>query len=167
MVVRVKYFENDQLVLFTGKETIYSQFYGCNFIIDGITFNCCEQWMMYNKAVLFSDDKIKEKILNSNDPKIIKKLGRKVKDFDYSRWLSVCNDVVYKGNLEKFSQNPELKEKLLNTGDKLIIECSWWDKKWGSGFGIKNTQNRIKKGEEIGENKLGLAIMRVRSNLIN
>ncbi len=39
-------------------------------------------------------------------------------------WLTrqVCDDIVYNGNLLKFSQNQELRSKLLGTGDKLLVE---------------------------------------------
>ena len=157
--------EDENMILFTGKENIYSQHYKCNFIIDGITFNCSEQWMMYSKANLFLDEIMKEKILKSSNPVEMKRLGKKVKNFDCNEWEKVCDNVVYMGNLNKFTQNIELKEQLLNTGDKLIVEASFWDKRWGSGFNIMKTKEKLLKKEKIGENRLGNIIMKVRDEL--
>lgn len=35
---------------------------------DGISYNCCEQYMMYKKAQLFSDSALADKILKEADP---------------------------------------------------------------------------------------------------
>lgn len=53
----------------------------------------------------------------------------------------------------KFSDNPELKEKLLATGDAELINTNWWgDQYWGICGGY-------------GENKLGKILMEVREEL--
>jgi ribA/ribD-fused uncharacterized protein len=91
-------------------------------------------------------------------------LGRLVKNFDATVWDKVADEVVYSANLAKFSQNKDLKEKLLATGDKLIVECSPYDKIWGNGMSITETLSTPE--EEWKEtNRLGKAIMRVRTTL--
>jgi predicted NAD-dependent protein-ADP-ribosyltransferase YbiA (DUF1768 family) len=40
---------------------IYSQWHLADIVIDGITFNCCEQYMMYSKAKFFGDNETAEK----------------------------------------------------------------------------------------------------------
>ncbi len=104
------YYEDDEMILFTGKTNIYSQFYTCEFIIGEKKFNCAEQWMMYSKAIFFNDEETANKILNESSPKEIKQLGREVKNFDDNKWMIIAKDVVYMGNLNKFNQNPELKK---------------------------------------------------------
>jgi ribA/ribD-fused uncharacterized protein len=157
-----KFFENDNGVYF--KSNYPSQWYPSRFVINNIEFNCCEQWMMYNKAKIFGDIEIASKILQETDPKIHKELGRKVQNFDVVKWDSVADDIVYEGNLAKFSQNEELKDKLLSTGNKLIVECSPYDSIWGNGLNITESlvipQNLWK-----GTNRLGKAIMKVRESL--
>lgn len=54
--------------------------------VEGITYNCCEQYMMYQKALLFNDTETAEQILSQQEPKIQKDLGRKVKNFDQEIW---------------------------------------------------------------------------------
>ena len=34
---------------------IYSQWYNSPMVIDGVEYNCCEQYMMHKKALTFSD----------------------------------------------------------------------------------------------------------------
>ena len=151
------------MILFTGKTNIYSQFYTCEFIIGEKKFNCAEQWMMYSKAIFFNDEETAQKILNESSPKEIKQLGREVKGYDDDKWILIADEIVYMGNLNKFNQNPELKEKLLKTGNKLIYEAMNYDKRWGTGFDIENS---LKNKDKWGENRLGKAIMRVRETLI-
>ena len=49
-----------------------SNWYPASITIDGITFSCCEQYMMYQKAILFKDYEIADKIINTTTPKDIK-----------------------------------------------------------------------------------------------
>ena len=68
--------------------------------------------MMYQKALLFSDDYASEKILSTTDVSAIKKLGREVKNYDDSIWNGMRQIIVYKGLLEEFSQNHDFKKQL-------------------------------------------------------
>ena len=69
-------------------------------------------------------------------------------------WEDVKLSVMEKAVFAKFSQNPRLKELLLATGSKDIIENSPRDSFWGCG----------KDGK--GLNHLGKILMRVRSQLL-
>ena len=42
--------DEEHFVFFYGKTSPFSQHHPCEFIVDDITFNCAEQYMMYNKA---------------------------------------------------------------------------------------------------------------------
>lgn len=55
-----------------------------------------------------------------------------------------------------------LKEKLLETGDREIVEASPMDRIWGVGFGEKNAESRRK---DWGFNLLGKALMAVRERI--
>lgn len=157
-----KFFENDNGVYF--KSYYPSQWFIMPFIVDGITYNCCEQYMMAQKAKFFNDEETMKLIMIATEPKDHKLLGRQVKNFDETKWNNVADDIVFQGNLAKFSQNKELKEKLLATGDKLFVECSPYDKIWGNGLNITDTLN-TKPENWKGTNRLGKAIMKVREVL--
>src|SRR5688572_20978776 len=94
-----------------------SQWHPSPFRVDGVPYNCCEQYMMAEKARLFGDAAALGKILASESPRKQKSLGRKVANFESERWNAVCRDVVYRGNLAKFSQNDDLSAVLLATGE--------------------------------------------------
>ena len=113
---------------------IYSQWHKAPMIIDGVEYNCCEQYMMHQKALTFNDLEIAEKVLQTSNPKDQKGLGRQIKGFDKDKWDSVCLGIVYKGNFAKFTQNPDLMSMLLSTGDRLLVEASPLDKIWGIGM---------------------------------
>ena len=100
-------------------------------------------------------------LFRSKDPKKIKELGRLVKNFDDNQWNAFADDIVFSANLLKFSQNIELREKLLLTGDKEFVECAPYDKIWGNGLNITDTL-KTPKNEWLGTNRLGKAIMRTR-----
>lgn len=80
--------------------------------------------MMAEKARLFGDEEIKEKIMSSINPKEIKELGRKVKDFDKKIWNNIKYSIIINGNYNKFMQNEDLKTFLLSTEDKILVEAS-------------------------------------------
>lgn len=157
-----KFYENDNGVYF--KSNYPSQWYESTFIIDSKEYNCCEKYMMEQKALYFNDIEIAEMIMNTNDPKEHKQLGRNVKNFDEYKWNMVADEIVYKANLAKFSQNAELKNKLLATGGKMFVECSPYDRIWGNGLNITDTL-KTPMIEWLGTNRLGLAIMKVRNTL--
>jgi ribA/ribD-fused uncharacterized protein len=90
-----------------------SQWYPCTFIEDDVEFKSAEMYMMYKKAMLFDDMGTAMRILSSKSPKDIKKLGREVKDFDEKTWDNYKREIVFNGNLLKFSQNESLLKKLL------------------------------------------------------
>lgn len=128
-----------------------------------ITFRNCETYMMYHKAILFNDLETAQRILDAaDDPKAVKALGRKVRDFVESTWDDWKYDIVVEGNRQKFQQNPELKALLLATGQKELVEASPLDRIWGVGYGkVKALENRSKWGRNL----LGRALMKVREEL--
>lgn len=128
------------------------------------TFNCCEQYMMYRKAILFDDFETAKKIMDAEYPRDQKQLGREVKNFDKEIWEKVCRDIVFQGNLCKFGQNAELKKMMLETEDRKFVEASPSDRIWG--IGLDEDDSRIYNPEEWqGTNWLGEALDKVKETL--
>lgn len=144
--------------------SIYSQWYKSNFTEGLHTFNTAEKYMMYHKAMLFKDEDMAKQILKSNDPKVQKALGKKVKNFSQQIWDEHKLDIVIKGNLLKFSQDVGLKNHLLATGDKILVEGSPYDTIWGVGLKYDNPLI-LDETNWKGENLLGKALMEVRKQL--
>lgn len=147
----------DKYVFFWGG--IYSQWYKRNMHapILNITFNCSEQYMMYQKALLFDDKEIMAKILEETDPAKHKGYGRKVKNFDSAYWDEHKFNIVSNACMLKFTQNYDLLKALLETDKRILVEASPKDKIWGIGmhendYGVEDETNWK------GENLLGYAL---------
>lgn len=128
---------------------------------DGIVYNCCEQYMMYKKAQLFSDQEIAKKILAEKDPAHQQKLGREIKGFDQATWNQHKIGIVWYGNYLKFIQHQDLKERLLATDNKILAEASPYDLIWGIGFRATDEKALDEKNWR-GQNLLGKTLMSVR-----
>ena len=63
-----------------------SNWYLSEFTIDDIAFSSMEQYMMYEKAILFHDQETAKKILQTDNVAEIKALGRTVQNFDDTVW---------------------------------------------------------------------------------
>ncbi|KAK5657417.1 hypothetical protein OQA88_2989 [Cercophora sp. LCS_1] len=127
-----------------------------------ITFTCAEQFMMYCKAARFHDIAAQRKIMATTDPKAQKSIGKTITGFYDASWDEVKSDVVVAGNMAKFGQNSKLKAKLLNTGEKMLVEAASKDRVWGIGF---NANQALHHRDQWGENRLGKALMLVRGRL--
>ena len=141
-----------------------SNWYKCRFSVFGTGYNCLEQYMMHQKALLFGDPETAMKIMTTTDPDTIRTLGRQVKNFDNVVWNGTRQIIVYNGLLAKYSQNQNLRKMLLATGDSILVECASSDTIWANGLNIQDPKcNNIKDWK--GQNLLGFATMLVRDEL--
>lgn len=145
-------------------KTCFSQWWVSPFVVNGITYKTAEHWMMAKKAELFNDNKILQKIIQANSPAEAKKLGREVRNYHDVLWLASRYEIVKQGNLHKFHQNLDLKEFLVNTKERVLVEASPVDAIWGIGMAgdHKDIYNPAKWS---GLNLLGFALMEVRDEL--
>lgn len=132
---------------FSGKYRFLSNFWPCKVVWEGVEYPSTEHAYQAAKLVNKED---RELVRNATAAEA-KKLGRKFPMID--GWDNVRLNVMYDLCLQKF-QNPELKQKLLDTGDAILIEGNWWG----------DTFYGVCKG--IGENNLGKILMRIRSELV-
>lgn len=159
--------EKKNVVFFYGVKNVNGEFsnhFVREFKVNGNTFSCVEQYMMAQKAIIFRDFETFNKIMNSKDAVEMKHLGREVKNFNAEKWDEVKVKVVKNAVFAKFSQNWDLREMLLATGDKLIAESNPMDRTWGIGI-CKSDKEVMNKMEEWGDNLLGKIMMEVRDEL--
>ncbi len=133
--------------LFRNEYFFLSNFYEADVKYNGIIFPHNEAAFQAQKS---SDEKI-QRIFTKLSPTQAKRLGKNI----YMRrdWNDIKDNIMYEICYNKFSQNELLKEKLINTGDALLIEGNTWhDTYWGM------CNNK-------GQNKLGKILMRVREEL--
>lgn len=127
--------------------------------------NCSEQAMMYEKATFFDDDESAKKILKATEPGLQKRLGRGVKNYVEEEWVEIRTDLVTEILLRKFGQNDDLLKILLETGDRIIVEASPYDKVWGIGMGVDKHPAILDPDNWKGQNLLGICLMRAREEL--
>jgi len=141
-----------------------SQWWPAEFTVDGVRYRTAEHFMMAAKARLFGDAEAEAAIIAAGHPKQAKDLGRQVRGFDEEKWRDARFDLVVQGNLAKFGQNPELRDFLLGTGDRVLVEASPVDRVWG--IGLAADDERAERPEcWRGLNLLGFALMEVRQAL--
>jgi ribA/ribD-fused uncharacterized protein len=137
-------------------------------IIDGITYNCCEQYMMLKKALTFPEHEINyeiaDRIMETTQPREQKALGREVRGFEMNRWGTVARDIVFRGNLAKYTQNKDMFDYLMETAGTLLVEASPMDKVWGIGLDAR-TAAITPIGQWEGKNWLGQVLTEIRDTL--
>jgi ribA/ribD-fused uncharacterized protein len=116
---------------------------------------------MWKKAMFFGDIETAYKIAHCKGPAEAKRLGRKVKNFDQQIWNQESFQIMVDVNTAKYQQKPRLKELLLSTGNKTIVEASPFDSIWGIGLHWEDDRV-LNKEEWKGLNLLGGALMEVR-----
>ncbi len=158
----------DKFVLFWGEEDIYSNFHPSRFSLDGNVFHWSEQAFMWLKAVEFGDRAVAQQILEqtprNSSPLECKRLGRKVSPFDEKTWSVRSVEAMRRAVSAKFSQIPELRRQLLDSGDRILVEASPYDRIWGIGWGESDPQAQD-PSQWKGQNLLGKVLMEVREQL--
>lgn len=107
----------------------------------------------YYQAMKFEDVSLQEEIRTAATPKVAARIGRDVALPLRPDWHDRRLDVMREALYAKFTQHPELREVLLGTEDREIVEHSLKDRFWGNG------------GDGSGQNMLGKFLMELRHHL--
>ncbi|MBE9014261.1 NADAR family protein [Pseudanabaenaceae cyanobacterium LEGE 13415] len=127
----------------------FSNFARYSIDIHGKTWATSEH---YFQAQKFPGTPHEEEIRQAKSPREAAEMGR-----DRSRplrpdWEAVKDDVMREALYAKFTQHADLKEKLLATGDAVLVEHTRNDSYWGDG------------GDGSGRNMLGKLLMELRGS---
>jgi len=134
---------------FQGETRWLSNFYECNIEVDGQTYLTTEHAFQSFKTL---DPEEHEKVRLASTPGKAKRLGRKVQL--RPDWEDIKITVMKRVNRIKF-RDPELRQRLLDTGDQELVEGNTWnDRFWG-----------VCKGK--GRNELGKILMEIREEIRN
>ena len=139
----------DTISSFQGKYRFLSNFYPSPIEINNILYPAVEHWYQANKALTERDHHF---IRKQKTPEGAKQYGKLVTL--KPGWQNVRLRVMIKGVWEKFAQNSDLRQRLIETHPMVLIEGNGWgDQFWG-----------VSKG--IGENHLGKILMLARDKII-
>lgn len=141
-----------------------SQWWPSPFTVDGVTYASAEHWMMAGKARLFGDAEAQARAVAARSPAEAKKTGRLVRGFDEAVWERERYGLVVTGSLHKFGQDPALREFLLCTGERVLVEASPMDRIWGIGLAADDPRAQD-PAAWLGLNLLGFALMDARKGL--
>lgn len=147
-------------------QSCLSQWWYSPFTIGGVEYRTAEHWMMAEKARLFANHNLRQRITDCSSPGEAKALGRMVEDFDEETWTIHRQAIVLEGSIQKFSQNPYLSTFLLNTGDRVLVEASPVDPIWGIGLSADDPRAAA-PAKWQGLNLLGFVLMETRDALHN
>lgn len=138
---------DEAIMGFFGPYRWMSNFHLTPIQFDGRVYPATENAYMAAKCKMHTQRVVFENCA----PKVAKAEGKVVVLRD--DWEQVKFDIMYQLNKQKFEFNPDLRDRLLATGDKYIEETNWWgDRIWGVCNGT-------------GENNLGKILMRIRKEL--
>lgn len=159
----------ESVLFFSGNAALdenkyLSNMYEAPIQVDGITFPTVEHYFQWSKAKMFGDAEMEKKILKTPSPKSVKTFGKKVKDFKEEEWTAKKDNVMRIAVKAKFTQHPELRKKLQETGDKRIGEANPRDKYWGIGTGA-DTSKAKDPSKWPGKNVLGKILEEIRTEL--
>ena len=107
------------------------------------------------QSAKFDDQKIKEEIFNAKSPLDAFNIGRNPKNILKKDWFEIRVKIMEDIVREKIKQYPVIYNKLIETGDREIIEASPIDSFWGWG------------PDKKGENNMGKIWMKLRAEILN
>ena len=156
--------ENDEVVVFMGEGSTLSNF--CTkypIEIDGQEFVCNEQYIVYEKAMLFNDLPTAAHVLSLHNPREMYNLGKRVNNFDPEVWRTKRDGIVRKCNEVKYKTHEQAKIELMDTGDRTIGEATT-DLHWGVGMTIMNADIMDVELWD-GENSMGKILQDIRHDI--
>ena len=144
-----------------------SNWFPSRFRLDAVnTYTSGEQMLMHQKALMFMDLETAQAILDTDIPALQKQQGRKVKGFDEKEWSKYRHTVLLDCLRCKFSQNPDLAVKLMDTHPRHLAEASPSDQIYG--IGLRATDPRAYDPRKWrGHNLLGSTLEQVRGELLD
>ena len=86
---------------FFGELNVFSNFHPAPFTLHGIKFHSSEEYIQYQKSMLFKDHDTCHQILDSKDALEAKRKVRDVQSFDYRKWKDCARELCEPGILVK------------------------------------------------------------------
>lgn len=143
--------EPEFVFFWSGKQTnegdigpeCLSQWYPISFSVGDTSYSTAKHFMMAEKARVFGDRVVLQRILNASSPKRTKQLDRQVRGFDEQTWLQERFGLAVRGSRAKFQQSERLRRYLIDTHKRVLAEASPHDSVWGSDCPPPTFERRI------------------------
>lgn len=143
---------------FMSEESYLSSFHPCPVTVDGYTFPSSEHAIQYKRAKVCEREDLGVDIKQTLYAKDVKLLSEKI---PYSKvWDSCKVGLVKCITKQKFTENSNLKKKLLETNNMRLEEATF-DKFWGTGIPVFASE--FKQGNYQGKNLMGKILEEIRN----
>ena len=152
------------MILFYTRMSMFSNFYNCPIQMSARTYRTAEHCYQSWKAAYFDDRVRWQMILVEPQPSKVKHIARTIKNFDRGVWQLVAPQIMENVVMMKFKQNLKARQKLLGTGNAILVEATEFDCFWGSGLNILD-DSHADVTQWRGTNVLGKILMTVREHL--
>ena len=140
-----------------------SNWYSCEVNYKGHTFNSVEQGYQWSKATFANDVTAARNLLYTTDPREAKDLGMNVQGLQYADWNSEKDTIMRELVTIKFTDNIDLKNELLGTGDLKLAEAGL-DTHFAIGLSLPSV-DIFDSDKWKGQNLLGKILCDVRAQL--
>lgn len=140
-------------ILFSSKSVEYGWL--SNFSTEGFTLDAA-RWPSvehYYQAQKFAGTAAAERIRRADTPLKARKAGQDRSLVPRADWDAVKEEVMRQAVRAKFTQHRRLRDRLLATGDAVLVHASSSDVFWGQ------------TADGVGENRLGVLLMELRATL--
>jgi ribA/ribD-fused uncharacterized protein len=166
--------ENEEMRLFLGENDVLSNFSYCPFYFSPpasfpttyfrapVHFRSVEMFYQFHKCIHAKDFALAKLILETPNPKKIKRMSKTIKNFNEADWEPHKIYTIKQALWLKFTQNPYAREALLETREMVIVEANASDRFWGAG----RHKYQIKEERKWpGKNMMGRLLMELRAEL--
>ena len=156
------HYQLNESLPFLGKGDLFSNFYECNIEWEGKNVNTSEKAYGYEEAMANDCVGLTNDILRAKTGYDVKQIMKKI--HKKPGWKGKDVEVMTKIAIEKVKQVPEVKEALLNSGDRVIVEAVPRDLYWSCGLD-KEAAAKTDPNFWPGENQMGKIYMHIREVL--
>lgn len=147
-------------IAFQGPDSFLSNFYVTSVKFNGRIYPSAEHAYQHDRATYLGRHAIARQVLTAPSPPDAKKAGNRA---GRSHQWDLCKqDRLKEIVIAKFTQHPDLRDKLVSTGSTTLIEATY-DSFWGAGASI--TARSLIDGTWRGRNVFGSILDQVRTEM--
>ena len=161
---------NNDVLVFGGSTSAHyglSNFYQLNkkFVYEHIAYSSSEQAFQHKKARIANDLNMQREIMFNADPVTQKLLGQEIKGLNKEDWNNRKRHIMKDILVSKFTQDPGLRELLLQTGTKKLAEANARDNYFAIGMPLTHPEVLDSTKWSENGNQLGEILMELRVEL--
>ena len=152
----------DTQVRFYGYRSPFSNFFKSDFTLNRNRYICVEQALQAARAYRHNDRLTWTRIMRETNPVTMKRLGKRYSPRSEEEQRAEQQFLLEAVN-QKFQQSNVLKQKLADTGTKIMMECNPYDNFYSTG--CKITDNNLDTLAFQGQNVMGVILQQVREKI--